>query len=72
MKKQELKQLIKETLNEMQYNQDAVNFANEIREKMMDRIRKKGYDDMHYPDAIRDMIAFKLTKEGWTKPITNI
>jgi len=68
MTKIELKQLIRESLNElMKPTDDALNFANEIADKARARIRKKKTEDLNLIDAIRDMIAHKLTKEKWSK-----
>ena len=68
MTKSELKQLIRESLNElMKPTDDALNFANEIADKARARVRKKGASDLGLIEAIRDMIAHKLTKENWHK-----
>lgn len=48
-------------------NSDIKQFALDIKQKILDRRRKKGWSDMSYPDALQQMIEFKLSKEGWTK-----
>jgi hypothetical protein len=55
-----------ETISEAA-SDDAKKFALEIVEKIKDRRRKKGYGDMNIAEAIRQMIEFKLNKEGWVK-----
>jgi len=46
---------------------DIQQFAKELLEKITDRQRKKGFDDMNLGNAILDMIKFKMSKEGWSK-----
>ena len=43
-------------------------FAKEIENKMKDRMRKAGWaDPWGTIEAVRQMVEFKLAKEGWTK-----
>lgn len=46
---------------------DIKRFALDIVEKIKDRQRKKGFQDMNIGEAIRQMVEHKLRKEGWTK-----
>jgi len=46
---------------------DVKQFSKELLEKIKDRQRKKGFNDMHLGDAILQMIEFKMTKEGWKR-----
>jgi hypothetical protein len=67
MKKSELKDLIKEVLKEemLKPSEDAIRFAQEIADKMSSKMRKQGQMGYADIDALRDMIAYKLTKEKW-------
>ena len=46
---------------------DIKEFAREIKEKAIDRRRKKGGADLHWPLAIEAAIDYKMRKEGWVK-----
>ncbi len=70
MKKSELKQLIKEIVQEVsipQPSEEVKMFAKDISNKMSDRMRKKGQTGYNDIEAVRQMIESKMTKEGWVK-----
>jgi len=47
---------------------DIKTFAEEIKEKILARQQKRGFNnDIYHPEATYDMIVNKMKKEGWTK-----
>lgn len=50
----------------MNTDEQIKQFAAEIAEKLTDKERKSGINTS-FPEAARQMIIHKLTKEGWTK-----
>jgi len=74
MKKSELKELIKEVIKEemLKPSRDAIEFSKEIANKMLTKMRTQGQMGYADIDALRDMIAFKLEKDGWERESTRL
>jgi len=54
-------------MNQSPHRPEVLLFAERIREKCIRRRYKKGSADLHWPDAVRDMVRDLLTKEGWRR-----